>query len=68
MEPSKQKIDFQKNFNCQLTFEIQWDPTPKVLEIVATVLYYIQEVKSQPTHDDNFSHECKKEGKVGLSI
>ena len=51
-----------------LSFKNQWDPTPKVLEIKGTVLYYIQEVKSQPTHDDNFSHECKKEGKVGLPM
>ena len=24
-------------------------------------------MKSQPTHDDNFSHEGKKGGKVGLA-
>ena len=68
MEPSKQKLDFQKNFNCQISFEIQWDPTPKVSEIEANVLYFIWKIKSLPTHDDNFSHEGKKDGKVGLPM
>ena len=59
---------FEKNFNCQITFEIQWDPIPNLLEVVAIVLYFTQMMKFQPTHDDNFSHESKKEGKVGLHM
>ena len=51
-----------------VSFVSQWYPTPKVLEIVATVLYFTQMMKSQPTHDDNFSHEAKKGGKVGLPM
>ena len=67
MEQRKQKLDFQKNFNYQISFEIQWDPTPKLSQIEANAFYFIWKIKSQPTHDDNFSHEGKKGGKVRLA-
>ena len=64
----KDKFKFENIFASILTFDSQWYPTPKVSEIEATVLYFIWEVKSLPTHEDNFSHEGKKEGKVGLPM
>ena len=60
-------MNLKNFFTCQISFEIQWDPTPKVSEIEADVLYFIWKIKSQPTHTDNFSHEGKKEGKVRLA-
>ena len=50
-----------------VSFVSQCYPIWKVVEMKATVLYFIWEVKSLPTHDDNFSHEDKKEGKVRLA-
>ena len=58
----------EKNFYCQVSFEIQQDPTPKVSEIEAYVLYFLWKIKSLPTHADNFSHEGKKDCKVGLPM
>ena len=64
----KQKFDFEKSFSCQIFFEIQRDPTPKVSEIEAYVVYFMWKMKSQPTHTDNFSQEDKNEGKVELPM
>ena len=62
----KQKFDFEKCFSCQISFEIQRDPTPKVSEIGAYVLYFMWKIKSQPTHDDIFSLEGKEDQKTEL--
>ena len=59
---------FEKNFNCQISFEIQWDPTPNLLEIVAIVLYFTQMIKSQPTHDDISSLEGEEDWKIELPL
>ena len=64
----KQISSRRKNFYCQVSFEIQRDPTPKVSEIEAYVLYFIWKIKSHPTHTYNFSHEGKKDSKVGLPM
>ena len=37
-------------------------------EIKAMVLFLQKKLESQPTHADNFSHEGKKDGKVGLPM
>ena len=50
-----------------VTYVSQCYPIQKVIQIVATVLDYIWEVITFPTHSYNFSHEGKKEGKVGLA-
>ena len=51
-----------------VSFVSQQYPIQKVLQIKAIVLYFMWKIKSLPTHDDNFSHEGKKEGKVGLPM